>query len=458
MTTTSWRAPAVTMIAVLGTWFTAWRLEVALGLHLDVVVLATVLAVTLARVMAKERPRVAAPYLLRVAALPLIALAASEVGRLLAHHQVLGGAAFVAILAGAVYLRRFGAWWTRLGTLASLPFIALLVVPVPVGAATARTWWPALFALVAFGWVLACQLLAWATGFVPMPREAQGSVSARRPGRLAPSTRMAAQLAVGLAVSYVLGRWLLPDHWPWLVLSCYVVCSGNRGRGDVLHKGVLRLVGALAGTAVATLVAGRLVAGDRWAIVLLFAVMAVALWARERSYAYWAAGVTAMVALLHGYVGVGGAGELGERLVGVALGAAIGVLVSWSVLPIRSRDAFRKRRGEALMALKQLRDALGRGDGAASVAASERRFDAAVDQLVLLEPLWRLHARVRPQHARELGEPAVLIRRLVELRADLAVLPPEQALARASAVLRQSVSRGKKVTGVVQRDGSSSAS
>jgi hypothetical protein len=366
-----WRGPAVTMLAVLGTWLSAWRLEVALGLHLDVVVLATVLALTLARVVARERPSAAAPYLLRMAALPLIALAASEAGRLLGRHQVLGGAVFVAVLAGAIWIRRLGTWWSRLGTLISLPFIALLVVPVPVDAATARTWWPAVFALLAFGWVLACHLLAWRTGFLTPPPHATTHATAhmtapatasttaavRRPRRLAPSTRMAVQLAVGLAVSYALGRWLFPVHWPWLVLSCYVVCSGNRGRGDVLHKGVLRLAGALAGTIVATLVAGQLAAGDRWAIALLFVVMALALWARGRSYAYWAAGVTAMVALLHGYVGVGGTGELGQRLAGVALGAAIGVLASWLVLPVRSRDAFRKRRGNALIALKELRDA-----------------------------------------------------------------------------------------------------
>ncbi|WGL51235.1 FUSC family protein [Nocardioides sp. BP30] len=436
MSTTSWRAPAVAMLAVLGTWLTAWRLEVARGLHLDVVVLATVLAVTLARVVSRERPRAAAPYLLRIATLPLIALLATEVGRLLVRHPVLGGVAFVLVLSGAVYLRRFGSWWTRLGTLVSLPFIALLVVPVPVDAGTASTWWPAVFAMVAFGWVVAVHLLAWGIGFLPAPPEDHGSDTAARSGRA--STRMAAQLAVGLAVSYGLGRWLMPEHWPWLVLSCYVVCSGNRGRGDVLHKGVLRLVGALVGTGLATVIAGRFVAGDRWAIVLLFAVMAAALWARQRSYAWWAAGVTAMVALLHGYVGIGGAGELGQRLIGVALGAVIGVLASWLVLPVRSRDVYRRRRGDALIALKELRDALRAEEG---VAPARRRYEAAVEELVLLEPLWKAHGRLRPRHAVALGEPAALIRRLVALRADLAGLSAQEALGAVTAALRASLTR-----------------
>jgi hypothetical protein len=455
MTTTmrhSWRAPAVTMVGVLGTWLSSWRLEVALDLRLDIVVLATVLALTLGRVVASERPQAARPYLLRVAALPLVALAATEVGRLLVHHEWLGGAAFVLVLAGAVWLRRFGSWWRRFGSLVSLPFVALLVVPVPVDPGTARTAWPAVFALLAFAWVLACHLIAWRTGFLRAP-SAPASEGARRrgTGRLPASTRMAVQLGIGLAASYVLGRWLYPQHWPWLVLSCFVVCSGNRGRGDVLHKGLQRLIGASAGTVVATLVAGWIPAGDRWAIALLFAVMALALWARGISYAYWAAGVTAMVALLHGYAGIGGPGEVADRMGGVVLGALIGVLASWFVLPVRSRDAFRKRRGEALVALRELRDRLRDPAGTDDTReAAGRRFRAAVSQLEELLPLWRLHARVRPRHARELGEPAVLIRRLVDLRGELEVLAPPVAAARCARALRESVTPGTKDARVMQ--------
>lgn len=467
MTTTSWRAPATTMLAVLTTWFSAWRIEVAAGLHVDVVILATVLALTLARVLGRERPQAASPYLLRIVALPVIALAATEVGRLLARHEVIGGAAFIVVLAGAIWIRRYGAGWARLGTIVTLPFVALLVVPVPVDPQTARSWWPALFALLAFAWALGWHLLAWRTGFLPKPRaprhvhrlspstsRATGRATSRPTGRLPASTRMALQLGVGLGASYALGRWLFPEHWPWLVLSCYVVCSGNRGRGDVLHKGLLRLVGALAGTVVATLVAGQIPAGDRWMIVLLFVVMAAALWARQRSYAFWAAGVTAMLALLHGYAGIGGAGELGQRMAGVALGSVLGVLASWFVLPVRSRDAFRKRRGEALRALKELRDALrsddvGEAAAAEQLARAEHRFDLAVEQLVALEPLWRLHARVRPRQTVELGEPARLIARLVELRAALGVLPAKEAAERCTAVLRHATG-GAEMSGVVQ--------
>jgi uncharacterized membrane protein YccC len=234
---------------------------------------------------------------------------------------------------------------------------------------------------------------------------------------------MAAQLAVGLAVAYAMGRWLFPEHWPWLVLSCYVVCSGNRGRGDVLHKGVLRLGGALVGTATATLVADLFPAGDRWAIVLLFAVMGVALWARQVSYASWAGAVTAMLALLHGYVGIGGIGQLGDRLLGVALGALVGVAASWLVLPVRSRDAFRRRWADALAAVSDLLDALRLGRDAAT---AEHGLRFAIAQLELLEPAYLLHRRTL--HRGPAAHPAdlvALLRALGRALGDVAELPDD---------------------------------
>ena len=38
------------------------------------------------------------------------------------------------------------------------------------------------------------------------------------------------------------------SHWIWVVLTAYIVCSGNRGRGDVVHKSAIRVIGAACGT------------------------------------------------------------------------------------------------------------------------------------------------------------------------------------------------------------------
>ena len=391
MLVAGWRPALVTFGSVLLTWYAAWRLSVAVGLHLDVVVLASALALTLGRLATRERAS-GWSLVARVVAMPIVALAASEVGRLMARHEVVGGAVFVVVLALGVWVRRFGRLATSLGTMASLPFVTLLIVPVRVGPATAATAWPAVFALLALAIVSVVHAVAWRTGLVgpPVPR-----VRRRESGALSTSTRMAVQLLVGLAASYALGRLLFPDHWSWAVLSCYVVCSGNRGRGDVVHKGLLRLAGALVGTASATLVAGAFAPGDRIAVVLLFVVLAVAQWLRSVSYAFWAAGATAMMALLQGFLGVGGPGELAERLLGVTAGALVAVLASWYVLPVRSSDAFRRRWADALAALSDLLAALReRPDDTAGARANLALMLARLEELA---PAFRFHRRTPHQ-------------------------------------------------------------
>lgn len=424
MTTPSRRLPdprpvLVAMTAVLLTWAAAWGVEAAAGLQMSVIVLAVVLAVSLGRLAARDDDGDARETGLRTLArlvlLPVIALAATEVGRLLAAHAWLGGVVFCVALALPIWVRRFGARWQRLGTLVTLPFIALLVVPVPVDAHTAHTLWPAAMAVLALVIVTVVFGLARRLGVldvlgVPGAGEPVAPVvppappPAPSPRRLPASTRMAVQMLVGLLTAYGLGRWLWPTHWAWDVLSCYVVASGNRGRGDVLHKGILRLVGALAGTTSATVLSGAFARGDRLAVVLLFVVMALALWLREASYAWWAAGVTAMLALLHGYAGVGGVSELGERLLGVLLGSLLAVAAAWWVLPVRSRDVFRRRLSEALRAFRD-DDMVG--------------FRRAVAQLEQVAPPHRLHRgvlqRARPGVRRD-DHPATLVERLVAIR------------------------------------------
>jgi hypothetical protein len=387
------------MVGVLLTWLVAWRVEVAADQHLDLVVLATVLAVTLSRLLARDGIGGAGrhgPWLLaRLVLLPVIAMAATEVGRLLTTDRWFGGAVFVAVLGGSVWARRFGTVGARIGTLVTLPFLTLLVVPVPVTPGEARTLWPAAMALLALVIVTTVYLVAWWLRVVPMPAHV-ASAPAPSAQRLPASTRMAVQLWVGLAVSYAVGRWLFPDHWTWIVMSCFVVCAGNRGRGDVVHKGVMRLAGALAGTASATLLSDSFAPGDRTAIVALFVVMALAIWLREASYAFWAAGVTAMLALLYGYFGIGGVGQLGERLVGVLAGCVIAVVASWWVLPVRTTDVFRRRFRDARDALDELRAA--RESRPDDIPAARAAFVRAVAQLEQLEPALRLAQRAGRPH------------------------------------------------------------
>ncbi len=418
-------------------------------------ILAVVLALTLSRTAAQAGR---ADLGRRVVALPIVAYAATQVGRLMLHHVVLGDAVFVLALSGAIWLRRFGRVAARLGGLISLPFIGILIVPVPLSSVksmssgSASSGWVPVIALLAVGWVTAVAALAHRIGWAPAPRrEPEAPRPADRRQRPAPqgergravhlptaaSTKMALQLGLALGLAFLVGHWLYPQHWSWLVVSCYLICSGNRGRGDVLHKGVLRLVGAGIGTASATLLAGAFGPGDPTAIVLIFVVLGVATWLRQRSYAFWAAGVTAMLALLNGYYGLSGAHELVQRLGGVALGALIGVAVSWFLFPVRSDDVFRRRVANSLAALSDYLAALRTEPDA--VGARADAFAHSVTQLEQLLPTFRFHQRTVFRLSRERpGDPhaADVIRVLADLRAPLtdlheAVCPdgPERALA-----------------------------
>jgi uncharacterized membrane protein YccC len=90
---------------------------------------------------------------------------------------------------------------------------------------------------------------------------------------------------------------------------------------------------------------------DDWSIVALFVVLAVAMWLRPLSYAFWAAGMTSALALLYDFYGEAGRHLLATRLEGILLGAAIAVIAAWVILPIRNVDAVRRQLAIAFAAL-----------------------------------------------------------------------------------------------------------
>ncbi|MEU9170190.1 FUSC family protein [Streptomyces sp. NPDC048420] len=330
---------ALTMTAVLLCWAVALRLETAAGLHTDVLVLAVALTLTLAGTQrtADTRRRLTA-----LALLPATAAVSIGVGRLIAAHHVVGAAVFTAGMAAPVWIRRYGRAATKAGTLMTLPFIALLVVPGPTLPPKAQsglvTWgWAALIGVVAVCCVWLVQGLGDRYGpWRPDPDPPQPALS--RPSRLhpRPSTRMALQMAAAIAAAFVTGRLLFDDHWPWVVLTAYVVASGNRGRTDVVRKGIERLAGAAAGTLSAAGVTAVGVTG-RTSVALMFTVLTIALWLRPLNYAYWAAGMATALSLLLGYFGQDATTLLPTRLAAIAVGAALTVTSAWWLLPVRGR-------------------------------------------------------------------------------------------------------------------------
>lgn len=350
------RMTAVTMAAVLASFGSMLVLEHSAHLHFDIVIEAIVLARIGARVQrrAEMTDRIAG-----LAVLSIAAVVASEISRLMSTHPFIGDSFFVLGMFGSVWVRRFGPHATKAGTLMVAPFVANLVLhgqDTPVSEQTAPLW-AALVALIAYCWVFACQALAAGTGFgEPLRRAAaippaQGPSTPPHPRRLYVSTRMALQMAASLAAAFIVGRTVWPGHWTWVVLTAFIVCSGARGRGDVAFKGFLRGVGAMIGTIIGIEIAGLFGPHADVSIVLMFVVLAVATWLRELSYACWAAGVTTMLSLLYGWLGEPSRHMLPIRLESIAVGAIVGIVASWLILPVKTRDVLRRRSAEALAAL-----------------------------------------------------------------------------------------------------------
>jgi hypothetical protein len=347
------------------------------------IVLAVVLAISLPR-----QHRHAAGFGGFAAAVAATVLAGG-VGWLLAGPvPVLGDVAFVLVVAGAIAVRRFGPTATSLGVVATMPMIGLLVVPVaprgpagvPVLAATA---------VVTVVCVGLTSMLARRTGFLPAPAAAPVWTPPSRPERrrLQPADRMALQMAIGLAAAFVVGRLVFGPHWSWVALTAYVVAGGARSRGDVLHRGLERIGGAAAGTTLAALAGLVFAPGSPWPVVAIFVVLAVASWLRQQSYAWWAAGVTTIVALLAGFLGQDAAELLPVRLLAIVAGGALAVAAAWFVLPIRTSAIVRRRVADALAVLQDLL--------AEPHEENRARFTGALERLGEIAPSLRAHRRLR---------------------------------------------------------------
>jgi len=322
-------------------------------------VLAVVLSISLARSHLDHGLR---ERLEAAVALPLVALIAAGVGLLLHRLPWLGAFVFTTGLAVSIWLRRFGPLAARAGSLIALPFVTLLVTPyarpAKVGPLLA-TLMPLVVALLALASVTLLQMLARRLHVLP-PAKVEPPIAplAKAEGGMRPdaTTRMAIQMAVALAIAFVVGYVFFAERWSWIVLTAFIVQSGNRGRLDVAYKSVLRVAGAAAGTVVALVSTMHLGSHDATTVALILASVFFGLWLRPLGYAWWALFVTLALALLQGFGGTPAQPILWPRLEEIVIGAIIGVAAAWFVLPVRSTAVLRRRIADALAALSEALD------------------------------------------------------------------------------------------------------
>ncbi|EIL94314.1 MULTISPECIES: FUSC family protein [Rhodanobacter] len=377
------REAVVTMLAMLATLGCAMAIDAEPG----PAVLAVVLCLSFAR---SHLDRDLRGRLEAAVALPIVGLLATAVGMLLLHAPWLGALVFVAGMFVSIWLRRFGPMTRRAGSLIALPFVVILTTPhVPsqrLGPLMAALV-PIVVALLALVWVAAFHALARRLRVLPPAQAATTTGIAVAPAhesslRPIASTRMAIQMAVALALSFVVGYTFFAQRWAWIVLTAFIVNSGNRGRLDVAYKSVLRVLGAAFGTMLALGFSVHLGSHDGATVALILAAVFFGIWLRPLGYAWWALFVTLALALLQGFEGRSASHDLGLRLQEIVIGALIGVAAAWLVYPVRSRNVLRRRIADALAML---------GDAFDPATPARTRGDvlAAWTQVAQIAPAFR---------------------------------------------------------------------
>jgi Fusaric acid resistance protein-like len=203
-------------------------------------------------------------------------------------------------------------------------------------------------------------------------------------------TRLALQGTAAVALAFLAGQQLFGAHWPWTVITVLAVGLRATSRGEVAVTAVERLLGAAAGTVVATAVGAVATPAPVPGTLLILAVLGAGMALRPYGYAWWAAAMTASLSLLYGLLGEpSGLSLLGERLLAILVGGACAVLPAALLAPVRTRAAVRRRVGSALRILAGgLRDGL--------TVQNTRAADRALDLLRLRSRPLRLSARLRP--------------------------------------------------------------
>jgi uncharacterized membrane protein YccC len=226
--------------------------------------------------------------------------------------------------------------------------------------------------------------------------------------RLSLHTRQAVQVGVATSLAIVVGELISPSRWYWAVIAAFVVFAGTTSRGDILRRGVGRVVGTvggvLAGMSLAVLV------GDHHliALVLMFCCAFLALYLVRVSPAQLAFWITAVLALLYGLIGQFSMQTLVLRMEETAIGAVLGMLAGSLVLPTRTREAFGDALNDMVDAVEEVMTAsveeiLGRASSARPVELA-RKMDNALDTLrarakLLDNPLPRRRGRTSYQRA-----------------------------------------------------------
>jgi uncharacterized membrane protein YccC len=151
-----------------------------------------------------------------------------------------------------------------------------------------------------------------------------------------PTTRAAAQVAVGSSLAIVGGEFLSSQRWYWAVLACWIVFLNTTSTGEILVKGYRRLLGTVFGVLAGIALAG-LVGHHTWTAFALVLLLVFAMfYTAPLSYTLMSFFVTAALGLLYTLLHTYSLSVLVLRVEETALGAACGAIAAAFVLPVRT--------------------------------------------------------------------------------------------------------------------------
>ncbi|HEV7172674.1 FUSC family protein [Pedococcus sp.] len=202
------------------------------------------------------------------------------------------------------------------------------------------------------------------------------------PSRWALTTRQALQAAVAAALAIVAGESISAQRYYWAVIAAFIAFTGASNAGETVRRSIARVAGTMAGL-VGAIGLAHLTAGHQVATVVgLFSCIFLAFYLQQISYAAMIFFITLMLGQMYTLLNTFTDAVLVLRLEETAAGAAIGVVVSFLVLPTGTRATARAARAGFLRQLADLLDGCAvrlRGDAVSGTDADLLALSVGLD-------------------------------------------------------------------------------
>ena len=171
-------------------------------------------------------------------------------------------------------------------------------------------------------------------------------------GKIGPQSRIVVQAAVSLAIAVPLGDLISGRRYYWAMIGVMIMLVGTNSPHERVRKTIARVLGTAVGCAAGVVVGDLLKTNHPWtSLILVCAAMAIGGYAISSYYYVWGGALAFVLIQLYGWstgfqdsVILVRAGENG-------LGGVIATLVGLVVLPVASRNLWRRAHATDIRAL-----------------------------------------------------------------------------------------------------------